>query len=95
MSKPNEVKATKLLLSDRGHYIISQALAVAIETLEAVQPEVMRESSNIEDMKLLRESLFPLYVSNTVLAEAHATLIDREEDMKRTAQEIEQERSER
>ena len=37
--------------SMRERYILAQALTVAIQELEKVEPPVMREVSNIEDMK--------------------------------------------
>ena len=37
----------------RERYILAQALSVAIRTLEQVEPPVMRELSNIADMKEL------------------------------------------
>ena len=39
---------------------MGQALAVAIDALESVEPEVMREVSNIADMKFLMKNLFPM-----------------------------------
>jgi len=53
MSEPRE-----FLSSGRGTYIMAQALYHGIKALESVEPEVMREKSNIEDMKYLRDSLF-------------------------------------
>ena len=46
--------------SMRGQYILSQALCLAIEKLNEV-PEPMREVSNISDMELLRDEIFPIY----------------------------------
>jgi hypothetical protein len=43
----------------RGQYIIGQALAVAIETMEKV-PAPFTEVSNIGDMQFLLEHLYPL-----------------------------------
>lgn len=54
----------EFLTTMRGQYIISQALGKAIEVMEAVEPKVMRELSNIEDMKFLRDGLFNMYVSD-------------------------------
>jgi len=49
------------LASLRGQYIMAQALEVAIDTLEKVEPSYMREVSNIADMKFLREKFnFPV-----------------------------------
>ena len=45
-------------LSVREQYIIAQALHVAIKEMEAVEPAVMREVSNIADMKHLQETVF-------------------------------------
>ena len=45
----------------RERYILAQALSIAIQTLEKVEPPVMREYSNIDDMKdiLSNEALKP------------------------------------
>ena len=51
----------------RGQYILGQALHIAIESLESVEPECLREISNINDMRLLRDGLFPI---GSLLAEA-------------------------
>ena len=59
----DKVAAERLLNSLRGSYIVSQALCIAIEELEKVEPPVMREQSNIEDMQLLRDELFPFFAS--------------------------------
>jgi|TARA_R110002051_G_scaffold97331_1_gene167521 hypothetical protein len=45
-------------LSIREQYIVAQALHVAIKEMGAVEPAIMREESNIADMKLLRETHF-------------------------------------
>jgi hypothetical protein len=45
-------------LSVRDQYIIAQALHVAIKEMGTVEPAIMREESNIADMKLLRETHF-------------------------------------
>ena len=52
----------------RGQYIISQALAIAIDRLEEVDPP-MREESNISDMKFLRNYLFHLHLPAKELEE--------------------------
>jgi len=62
----------KTRLTPRDHYIISQALYVAIDTLSRV-PMPHRENSNIDDMQFLLETLFPIYpavVEATKLANA-------------------------
>ena len=48
----------KFLASLRGQLIVAQALYVAIDTLEKVEPEYMQEKSNIADMKFLQENVF-------------------------------------
>jgi len=67
-----ESNPADFMASHRGRYIISQALNKAIEVMEAVEPEVMREVSNINDMKFLRDELFNMYVPDWVLADATA-----------------------
>ena len=62
----------EFLATIRGQYIISQALNKAIDVMEAVEPEVMRELSNIADMKFLRDELFNMYVSDKRLANLYA-----------------------
>ena len=52
--------AYNFLNSERGHYILAQALTLGIEKLEEVDG-VYREESNILDMKYLLESLFREY----------------------------------
>jgi hypothetical protein len=56
-------RAFELLGSARGQYIVSQALFLAIEKLESIEPEVMREVSNIADMRFLLENLFPMFLA--------------------------------
>ena len=51
--------AVAVLNSERGRYIMSQALHYGIKALESVEPPVHREQSNIAHMKLLRWKLFP------------------------------------
>lgn len=52
--------ALNLLKSQRGAYIMGQALYTAIEVMKQV-PKSFREVSNIEDMEMLEEALFPIY----------------------------------
>ena len=63
-------KAAALFSSWRGQYIISQALYKAIEGMEKVEPPVMRELSNIEDMKLIMKGLFPMFMAIAMAEEA-------------------------
>lgn len=49
--------AMELHKSMRGWYIISQALSIAIKEMEKVK-EPYKESSNIADMKLLRNHIY-------------------------------------
>lgn len=58
MNITNEEKAMNLFQSVRGQYIIGQALCIAIEQLESVEPEHLQQKSNIQDMKLLAKELF-------------------------------------
>ena len=52
--------AYNFLNSERGNYILAQALTLGIEKLEEVEG-IRREVSNINDMKYLLESLFKDY----------------------------------
>jgi len=56
-----KLDAIALAQSPRGQYILSQALTIAINTMEEVEPFIMREVSNIADMRLIRDQLFPLF----------------------------------
>jgi len=58
--KPNPEQAIRFMFSSRGQYIMGQALAVAIESLNEVEPEARREISNISDMQYLLDNLFPI-----------------------------------
>ena len=61
MDKDQKKKlAIEFLSSVRGQYILSQALCLAIEKLESVDG-VHKEVSNINDMKLLLDHVFPIY----------------------------------
>ena len=59
MEENKQKVAFEFLVSLRGQFIMGQALQVAIEAMESVEPE-MRERSNIQDMKFLRDNLFNL-----------------------------------
>ena len=52
--------AVQLYGSWRGQYIISQALSKAIDVMKKVEPP-HREESNIGDMEILHEEIFPIY----------------------------------
>jgi hypothetical protein len=58
-SEEKKEVALRLFARDRGSYIISQALVIAIEELNKVNP-VEREFSNVEDMETLLE-LYPFF----------------------------------
>lgn len=60
MEKEGRLKAIEFLSSDRGMYIMGQALFVAIQAMEKV-PKNKKEPSNIADMKFLMDYLFPIY----------------------------------
>ena len=57
---PEQRKAVQFTSTFRGQYIISQALAVAIDSLKEV-PEPYTEHSNIADMQYLLDNLFTIY----------------------------------
>ena len=57
-----ETIAFNFMVSTRGQFIMAQALNLAIKELEKVAGP-MREVSNIEDMKYLRDSVFPAFSS--------------------------------
>lgn len=59
-SESKNLQAIELVQSYRGQYILSQALTVAIKVMEEVEPP-HREVSNIEDMRFIRDHLFPIY----------------------------------
>ena len=58
--KTRKERAKNLLDSIRGHFIVSQALLLAIEAIEK-RPFRHQEPSNAEDMQLLLDEIFPLY----------------------------------
>ena len=75
MSKEQKVlTARKLFASMRGQYIIGQALYVAIKELDKV-PGAMKEVSNIEDMKLLMHTLFPIYNDTMSIDEEEKNIV--------------------
>ncbi len=47
--------------SMRGHFIVSQALLLAIELMESRTKIEEQEPSNVADMQLLLDELFPMY----------------------------------
>ena len=53
-----EHEALELFASPRGNYLMSQALTIAISTMEAMERP---ETSNIDDMRYIRKHLFPVY----------------------------------
>jgi len=55
--------AFALLESLRGKYILSQALHYAIRELESI-PSPYQETSNLQDMTLLRQEIFNFPVEN-------------------------------
>ena len=59
-----------LFNSHRGHYIISQALYEAIKAMEA-RPKRQQEPSNVSDMKLMMNHLFPIYPAVEAAEEIH------------------------
>mgnify|MGYP003109842166 CR=1 FL=1 len=64
-----QTEALQFLGSPRGQYIVGQALAIAVAELEKVE-EPLQEKSNINDMKMLGESLFKAgYATHTMLSQ--------------------------
>ena len=63
--------AFELFRSMRGKYIISQALYYGIQELERI-PVPYQETSNLKDMRLLREGLFNLPIETNSNAIAMA-----------------------
>ena len=59
-TRPEFNTARDFLTSTRGQYIVGQALHIAIEKLELVKG-VHREVSNIDDMKFIRDEIYPIY----------------------------------
>ena len=53
-------KAVALAQSMRGQYIISQALCLAIRSINC-RPDELQEPSNVADMEFLVQHLFPIY----------------------------------
>ena len=51
-------RAVTFLQSERGRFILSQALHYAIKELSSIIPDVYQEKSNIEDMIYFRNTLF-------------------------------------
>jgi len=64
-SKVQRQFALDFLASQRGMLVVSQALYYAMEVLKSA-PLGEREESNIEDMALLRESIFPQFHNDKV-----------------------------
>lgn len=61
--------ALELLQSIRGRLLMGQALHYAIKSLKAVEPPIMQERSNIEDMEMIStlfEPFFSLYTTGKV-----------------------------
>ena len=58
---PDTKDAMDFANSARGQLIMSQALCVAIKTMNEVSPTHLKESSNIKDMEYLRDELFPVF----------------------------------
>ena len=61
-------EAIALAQSVRGQWIMGQALHYAIIALEKIE-KPYREISNIADMKLLRDNLFPMFSASVEATE--------------------------
>tara|TARA_R100000700_G_scaffold40157_1_gene54942 strand:- start:1177 stop:1437 length:261 start_codon:yes stop_codon:yes gene_type:complete len=61
MEENNDMRevAAHFLRTNRGQYIMGQALSVAINSMNKVAHS-RRETSNIEDMQFLLDHLFPM-----------------------------------
>lgn len=57
------------ITSSRGRFVLAQALRIAIRELNSVEPDYMKEVSNIEDMEYMLKSEF-LSQSNNMVAVA-------------------------
>jgi hypothetical protein len=55
--KEKKLFAQRLVMSERGRYIIGQALAVAVREMTKVEPP-HQEVSNIEDMQIIGSMIF-------------------------------------
>jgi hypothetical protein len=64
--KEKKAIAMNLLTSVRGTYLISQAFSRAIEVMKK---EKYPETSNIQDMEMLREILFNLFIDDKKIKE--------------------------
>ena len=73
--------------SNRGHYILAQALWIAIKELDKI-PGAMKEVSNIKDMEFLLSEYFGMYsqvfkeMDNIVLTPAENTELERNRQYK-------------
>ena len=72
--------AMSLLDSMRGNYIISQALYYGIRELKK---EKYPEQSNIEDMEILRETIFNSYLEPSIIKEARKKLMGGKNDKRK------------
>ena len=68
MKKNNLDSATDFAKSIRGKFILGQALHYAIIELEKTD-RPLREVSNISDMKLLRDFLYPMFSASVEATE--------------------------
>ena len=59
----SQQEAFEFTNSIRGQYILSQALYYAIKVMESMQPESLQETSNIADMRYIREKALPLFIA--------------------------------
>jgi len=60
MTPTERDKAVALAQSMRGQFILSQALCLAIKTINS-RPMELQEPSNVADMEFLVQHLFPIY----------------------------------
>ena len=60
----------------RERYILAQALSIAIHSLEQVEPAVMREVSNIADMKEILNDKALIPFNEIMMNEAISNQVD-------------------
>lgn len=60
MKQKKKMHAQTIANSLRGQYLISQALCLAVKVLRK-RPKHLQEPSNMADMEMLIEHVFPIY----------------------------------
>lgn len=73
------MKKESIISTNRGQYILAQALYVAIKTLDSVKGPA-KEVSNINDMKSILHECFPAFESLFVQQEVLKNRLERLQD---------------